>query len=313
MITVQEVTKDYGAIKALDRVSFEVPAGQILGFLGPNGAGKSTMMKILTCFITPTEGSASVAGFDVLTDSMEVRRRIGYLPESCPLYDDMTVYEYLEYVAQARQIPEGDKLGRLGETMEVCGLLDRTDQIIGTLSKGYRQRVGLAQALLHQPDVLILDEPTSGLDPNQIVEIREVIKRIGEEKTVILSTHILSEVQATCGRVLIINEGRLVADGSPSELVRQMGSDALFVEVAKDGASRPDLRSALAKLPGVKGVVDDVPTTDGAFRFKLDLEDGADPRGDAFSLAVDKGWKLLELHRSERNLEDVFRKLTMGN
>ena len=308
MIKVQGIRKNYGSVKALDGISFEVPAGEILGFLGPNGAGKTTMMKILACFISPSEGTASVAGFDVIEESLEVRRRVGYLPESCPLYDDMTVFEYLEYVADARSIPKAIIIDRIRETMQVCGLSAHVDHIIGTLSKGFRQRVGIAQSMIHQPDVLVMDEPTSGLDPNQIVEIREVIRRIGQEKTVILSTHILSEVQALCGRIIIVDEGRIVADGSPEELTREIASDALFLEIEKDGIKPEDPRSTFSAFEGVVGVRD-LPSEDTR-TLRLRLESKRDLRAEVFKTAVDKGWVLLEMRRSERNLEDVFRQLT---
>ena len=313
MISVKGISKKYGSIQALAGVSFEVPAGQILGFLGPNGAGKSTMMRILTCFISPSEGTAEVAGHDILTESIDVRRRIGYLPESCPLYEDMTVYEYLEYIAEARDIPATMLLDRMRETVTTCGLTKRVDQLIGTLSKGYRQRVGLAQAMIHEPDVLILDEPTSGLDPNQIVEIREVIKRIGAKKTIILSTHILPEVQATCDRVLIVNQGRLVADGSPDTLVRQMGVDALHVQLARKGLSAEGARAALAGVGGVSGVAEETAGDGSSYGLRLQLEEDTDPRAEVFRAVVDGGWTLLEMRRSQRNLEDVFRQLTKGN
>lgn len=312
MISVQDISKSYGSLKALDRVSFEVPPGQILGFLGPNGAGKTTMMKILTTFISPTSGTATVAGHDVLEGSLEVRRRIGYLPEQCPLYDDMTVYEYLEYVAQARDIPAGEVMPRLRDTMATCGLAERVDQVISTLSKGYRQRVGLAQAMIHEPDVLILDEPTSGLDPNQIVEIREVIKRIGQEKTVILSTHILSEVQATCSRVLIINQGKLVADGRPEDLVRQMGSNALYLELQPNGAKPDEMGAVFAAIPGVAAVRPAHAEDAGVVALRLSLSENQDVRAEVFRAAVQKGWVILEMRRAEHNLEDVFRQLTIG-
>ncbi|MBM4318490.1 MAG: ATP-binding cassette domain-containing protein [Deltaproteobacteria bacterium] len=312
MISVQDISKSYGSIKALDRVSFEVPPGQILGFLGPNGAGKTTMMKVLTTFISPTSGTASVAGFDVLEHSLEVRRRIGYLPEQCPIYDDMSVYEYLEYVAQARDIPAGEQIPRLRDTMSLCGLSERVDQLIGTLSKGYRQRVGLAQAMIHEPDLLILDEPTSGLDPNQIVEVREVIKRIGQEKTVILSTHILSEVQATCSRVLIVNHGRLVADGSPEDLVRQMGSNAIHLELQQNGARREEMIGVFGSIAGVAAAREQRAEDAGVVALRLSLSANKDVRAEVFRAAVQKGWVILEMRRAEHNLEDVFRQLTIG-
>ncbi|MDY0059045.1 MAG: ATP-binding cassette domain-containing protein [Myxococcota bacterium] len=312
MISVQDIRKSYGSLQALDRVSFEVPAGQILGFLGPNGAGKTTMMKILTTFISPTAGTAKVAGYDVLDDSLEVRRRLGYLPEQCPIYDDVTVYEYLEYVAEARDLPADRLQQRLYRTLELCGLTGRVDQIIGTLSKGYRQRVGLAQAMIHEPDVLILDEPTSGLDPNQIVEIREVIKRIGREKTVILSTHILSEVQATCDRVVIINQGRLIADGTPDDLVRQMGSNDLVVGLKRSGCKLEEARELLGKLPGVVSVGEQRGEEEGTLLLRLGVGGKQDVRPELFRAVVERGWVLLELRRAEHNLEDVFRQLTTG-
>ncbi len=218
MIEVAGLTKDYGLHRAVDQVSFNVRRGEVLGFLGPNGAGKSTTMKMLTCFLAPTAGRAKVAGHDVFDASIEVRRRIGYLPEDTPIYRDMTVVEYLRFAAEMRGM-ESDKIaGRIKEIGQRCGLADVAGKLVGELSKGFRQRVGLAQAMLHDPDILILDEPTSGLDPNQIVEIRSLIKEIGQEKTVILSTHILPEVQATCSRIVIISGGKLVADGTPDSL-----------------------------------------------------------------------------------------------
>ena len=218
MIEVKDLAKDYGLVKALRGISFEVPAGEVLGFLGPNGAGKTTTTKILTCFMAPTAGTATVNGKNVLDHSLEVRRAIGYLPENTPIYTDMTSLEFLQFICSVREIPHNQRKKRIRELAEVCGLLDVLAKPIGDMSKGYRQRVGLAQAMLHDPPILILDEPTSGLDPNQIVEVRELIKEIGKEKTVILSTHILPEVQATCGRVIIIADGKLVADGSPDQL-----------------------------------------------------------------------------------------------
>jgi len=218
MIQVENLTKNYGTNCAVDQVSFNVHKGEVLGFLGPNGAGKSTTMKILTCFLAPTQGSAKVAGFDVFDQSLEVRRRVGYLPEDTPLYRDMTVLEHLDFAASMHGM-KGDRVqARIKEIGGRCGLVEVAGKLVGELSKGYRQRVGLAQAMLHDPDILILDEPTGGLDPNQIAEIRTLIKEVGKEKTVILSTHILPEVQATCSRMLIISGGKLVADGTPDEL-----------------------------------------------------------------------------------------------
>jgi gliding motility-associated transport system ATP-binding protein len=218
LIRVDHLSKLYGSVRAVNDISFEVPKGEVLGFLGPNGAGKSTTMKVLTCFLAPTSGRAEVAGHDVYTQSLEVRRKIGYLPEDTPLYKDMVVLEYLDYVTELRKIPRGERRRRIKQIGDVTGIHAVLGKKIGELSRGYRQRVGLTQAMVHDPDLLILDEPTSGLDPNQIVEIRQLITAIGKEKTVILSTHILPEVKATCSRVVIIADGKIVADGRPDDL-----------------------------------------------------------------------------------------------
>src|SRR5882672_1229031 len=251
MIEVEGLTKDYGATRAVDQVTFNVRKGEVLGFLGPNGAGKSTTMKMLTCYLAPTAGRARVAGFDVFDESLEVRRRIGYLPEDTPIYRDMTVLEYLEFAAEIRGMDPQKSQGRIKEIGGRCGLGDVAGKLVGELSKGYRQRVGLAQAMLHDPDILILDEPTSGLDPNQIVEIRSLIKEIGREKTVILSTHILPEVQATCTRIVIISGGKLVADGSPQDLRQRERGSRYRVIFEKNGAAPETVRDRLASLSGV--------------------------------------------------------------
>ena len=243
MIEVKSLSKAYGELTALQDVSFQIERGEIVGFLGPNGAGKSTTMKILTGYLPQSAGTVTVDGQDVNADSLAVRTRIGYLPESTPLYTEMLVYDYLAYVGQVRAIPKDDLEGRILETSRLCGLEDRLGQEIGTLSKGYRQRVGLAQALIHQPDILILDEPTSGLDPNQIVEIRNLIKDLGEDRTIILSTHNLPEVMATCNRMLIVHNGTLVADGTPAEL-QSREEENPRVRVIYRGASAADGSSA---------------------------------------------------------------------
>ncbi|HTP13080.1 MAG TPA: ATP-binding cassette domain-containing protein, partial [Bacteroidota bacterium] len=246
-IAVRNLTKFYGTEKAVDDISFDVKTGEILGFLGPNGAGKTTTMKVITCYLPPTAGSVEVEGFTVADHSFEVRGKIGYLPELNPLYLDMNVLEYLEYSAQLFGIRNALLRERMGEMIEVCGLGDVRHKDIGELSKGYRQRVGLAQAMIHDPQVLILDEPTSGLDPNQIVEIRALIKELGKEKTVILSTHILSEVQSTCSRVLIINDGKLVADDAPERLQAGEGGSIAVVLASRSGA-RLDTNLVVAAL-----------------------------------------------------------------
>ena len=309
MIQVENLTKDYGTVRAVDRVSFNVRKGEVLGFLGPNGAGKSTTMKILTCFLAPTGGTARVAGLDVFDQSLEVRKRIGYLPEDTPLYRDMTVKEYLEFIADVRGMSRSDREGRIKEIGGRCGLGDHAGKLISELSKGYRQRVGLAQAMIHDPDILVLDEPTSGLDPNQIVEIRELIKEVGREKTVILSTHILPEVQATCSRMIIISKGKVVADGTPDELRARERGGRYRVVVAANGATSDAIRSKLAGITGVSHC-QTVTGEDGAHSFAVDGATSEDLRRSLFRAAVDNRWTLLELVRESASLEDVFRSLT---
>ncbi|WP_457654503.1 ATP-binding cassette domain-containing protein [Rhodocaloribacter sp.] len=307
MIEVRGLTKRYGAEKAVDAISFDVRTGEILGFLGPNGAGKTTTMKVITCYLPPTEGAVLVDGLDVTRDPLAVRRRIGYLPEHTPLYGEMTVYDYLAFVADLRGIPGPDVPRRIGVMAEVCGLGEVLAKRIETLSKGYRQRVGIAQAIIHDPPILILDEPTSGLDPNQIAEIRDLIKSLGKEKTVILSTHILSEVEASCDRVLIINRGRLVADGAPSELQAHAvgGQRIRFGVQAANGA----VEEILARWGRAK-ILDRETDGDGSVLFELTADTPDDLRPELFRLAVEQGWVLTELHRRRIDLEDVFRRLT---
>ncbi|MBP1646869.1 MAG: transporter [Bacteroidetes bacterium] len=310
-IAVRNLTKYYGEQAAIHDISFDVKSGEILGFLGPNGAGKTTTMKILTCYMPPNSGTVEVEGLDIFERSVEVRRKIGYLPEMNPLYLDMNVLDYLEYSAQLHGLRGGAVTQRLKEMVHVCGLEDVRHKDIGEMSKGFRQRVGLAQAMIHDPEVLILDEPTSGLDPNQIVEIRNLIKQLGRAKTVILSTHILSEVQATCDRVLIINEGKIVADGSPGQLQRDFhGADALRLEL-RTGALRPveDILPRLRSIPQVSGVR--ILAQDGSTgSYEMQTEKGHDAREAVFHLAVAEGWVILEMHRRVTTLEEVFHKLT---
>jgi ABC-2 type transport system ATP-binding protein len=306
MIQVENLTKRYGPTLAVDDLTFTVKTGEILGFLGPNGAGKTTTMKVLTCFMPPSAGTVKIDGLDVFEQSLEVRRKIGYLPESAPLYTEMNVIEYLSFVAGLRGMGKSRLKSQLEAMIGLCGLSGVTKKEIGELSKGYRQRVGLAQAMIHDPELLILDEPTSGLDPNQIVEIRNLIRRMGEEKTVILSTHILPEVQATCDRVLIISRGKLVADGAPSELTGQFRSDET-VELAVSGPTAEQLKAVLGKIPGVAWLeVHDGPE----ITAKLTAERSTDLREPVFRAVVDSGWTLLELHREKTSLEQVFRQLT---
>lgn len=310
-IAARNLTKVYGDQRAINDISFDVRTGEILGFLGPNGAGKTTTMKILTCYMPPTSGSAEIDGLDIAEHSLAVRSRIGYLPEMNPLYLDMNVLDYLEYSARLHQLKGSAARGRIREMVQVCGLENVRHKDIGELSKGYRQRVGLAQAMIHDPEVLILDEPTSGLDPNQIVEIRNLIKQLGRAKTVILSTHILSEVQATCDRVLIINEGKIVADGSPEQLQQNFqGVESLTMEF-KTSSSDPmkDIAPKLRQVSDVTGV-ELVRHTDSNCRFTLHTSKGVDIRESVFRLAVSEGWIILEMQRKTTTLEEVFHKLT---
>lgn len=298
-ISVQGITKVYGKQKAVDNVSFEIGGGEVVGFLGPNGAGKSTMMKVLTCFLPPTSGKASVCGFDTREASMDVRRNVGYLPEHNPLYTDLYVKEYLDFVAGVHGLKK--KGERVREMIGTVGLEREQHKRIGALSKGYRQRVGLAQALIHDPKVLILDEPTSGLDPNQLEEVRGLIKRIGREKTVMLSTHIMQEVEAICDRVIIIDRGRIVADGKANELRSASGQfEVLEVEFDKDVNK--------GKLLGIDGVKR-AERMDGNF-WSLAHGAGTDVRPAVFRFAVDNGLQVLTLRKGERGLEDVFKELT---
>jgi ABC-2 type transport system ATP-binding protein len=311
MIKVENLTKEYGVNRAVDQVSFNVHKGEVLGFLGPNGAGKSTTMKILTCFLAPTSGSAQVAGFDVFDQSLQVRQHVGYLPEDTPLYKDMSVLEHLEFAANMHGMTGDQVHSRIKEIGGRCGLSEVAGKLVGELSKGYRQRVGLAQAMLHDPDILILDEPTSGLDPNQIAEIRALIKEVGKEKTVILSTHILPEVQATCSRMLIISGGKLVADGTPDELRAREKATRYRLVVEQSGAAPEAIKSTVTGIPGVVHCLS-VAGEDGALTFNIDGEAKSDLRKQLFRAAVDHKWALLELTRQAASLEDVFRNLTTG-
>lgn len=302
-ITATNLTKVYGTQKAVDDISFEMNTGEVLGFLGPNGAGKSTTMKMLTCYLHPTDGTATLDGYDIHDHPQEVRRRIGYLPENTPLYTDMPMIDYLRLSAQLQSVPDAQIDTRIREMMEICGLGPERHKRIGELSKGFQQRVGLAQALLHDPPVLILDEPTTGLDPNQIVEIRDLIKEIGKEKTVMLSSHILKEVEMTCDRILIIDHGRIVADDATEELREQfMGGTRLRVRV--DAPADANVDAALESLDGVASVQ----KTNG--RFELAASGGTDPAANVFHLCAERGWVLTELTPLESSLEDVFRELT---
>ncbi|MCX6641409.1 MAG: ATP-binding cassette domain-containing protein [bacterium] len=307
MISVRNLSKHYGTTIAVNDITFDVQKGEILGFLGPNGAGKTTTMKILTCYMPPTAGTVTVEGKDVMDSSLEVRSQIGYLPEQNPLYLDMDVVDYLHFAAELRGVPKEQIKARTKKMVELCGLKDVFSRPIGQLSKGFRQRVGLAQAMIHDPQILILDEPTSGLDPNQIVEIRHLIQELGRQKTVILSTHILSEVQATCNRAIIINQGKIVADGSLEQLQAAFhGMERITMEIKapKDGC--------IDKLRAIQHVqkASETSTSGDLKRFVLETEKGQDLREQIYDLCVREGWKLLELYRERTTLEDVFRQLT---
>jgi len=310
MIEVQNLTKRYGPVTAIRDVSFNVAPGEIVGFLGPNGAGKSTTMRILSCFMPATGGSAKVAGYDVFTESMEVRRRIGYLPENVPLYTDLRVGPYLEFVAETKGVGRSDRKKRVAEVMERCRIADVENRLIGKLSKGYRQRVGLAQAIVSDPTVLILDEPTIGLDPKQITEIRDLIKSLAGEHTVILSTHILPEVSMVCSSVVIINKGVVVAQGPIDTLVEQFFPTSR-VEVEIAGPPPSAVREALRAIPGVVSV-GDLPASDGIGRYVVESSRGRDVRGEVFLLAAQKRWDLRELRRMGMTLEEVFLHVVAG-
>ena len=307
MIEVQHVTKRYGPVNAVDDISFHVEPGQILGFLGPNGAGKTTTMRILTGYVAPTEGKAAVAGFDVFEQPVEAKRRTGYLPEVPPLYPDMTVREYLTFVARINGVGSGERRQRVDAVMGRVSVNDLADRHCGRLSKGYRQRVGLAQAIIHDPDVLILDEPTAALDPKQIIETRELIKSLAGDHTIILSTHILPEVAQTCERVVIINKGRVVAEDTPTNLTaRLMGSEAIHLRIDTLGT---DVTPTLAAVPGVT-LVSARESSDGVRAFEVQSAHGTDVRRDLARAVVSNGWGLLEMRPLRLSLEEIFLQLT---
>lgn len=308
MIEIKNLCKTYGEQRAVDDISFNIDEGKIVGFLGPNGAGKTTTMKIVTCFMPPTSGEVTVGGMNVTENSLEVRRMIGYLPELNPLYGEMNVLDFLDYIAELRGIGSDRRAARIREMVDICGLGDVVHKDIHQLSKGYKQRVGLAQAMIHDPAVLILDEPTIGLDPNQVVDIRSLIKKIGREKTVVLSTHILSEVQSTCDRAVIINKGKIVADSSLAELQRDLaGKQTIVVEVL---GAEGDAGSRFEKIAGVEEVLESFPEGRLGRCFRITAPASVDPRSDVFKVAVGAGWTIIGLTRELRSLEDIFHQLT---
>ena len=300
MISANGLTKRFGAVRALDKVSFEVEKGEVVGFLGPNGAGKSTTMRILTCFISPSAGSARVKGFDVFEDPLSVRRSLGYLPQRAPLYADMNVLEYLRFTAQVRGLDEGEFKKRLKRVIEVCGLAQAMGKDIGTLSHGFRQRVGLGQALIHDPPILILDEPTSDLDPNEKAEVLRYIKEIGKDRTILLSTHNLAEVEEACARAIIISKGRVVADGPLDDIRAKTGAVRYIVTIdeqktLKNGGApnAREVEEALAAIDGARSIRE-LPTDETAHKFEVSGDKDSDLRRELYSLMVDKSWILLE-------------------
>jgi ABC-2 type transport system ATP-binding protein len=319
MIEATGLTKRFGSVRALDKVSFEVRKGEVVGFLGPNGAGKSTTMRILTCFTSPTNGTAKVKGFDVFDDPLGVRQSLGYLPQRAPLYADMTVYDYLHFAAQIRGLDESKFKSRLKKVIEVCGLAQSLGKDISTLSHGYRQRVGLGQALIHDPPILILDEPTSDLDPNEKAEVLKYIKEIGKDRTILLSTHNLSEVEEACARAIIVSKGRVVADGPLDEIRAKTGRVRYVVAIdekrAEAGGKAPgasEVDEALKKLSGASAIRE-LPTDENAHKFELSGPHDSDLRAEIFRLMVAKSWTLLELRKDAQSLDAVFRDLTRGD
>ncbi|MHC4777803.1 MAG: ATP-binding cassette domain-containing protein [Planctomycetota bacterium] len=313
MIEVSDLVKVYGPTRAVDGISFKIESGEVVGLLGPNGAGKSTTIRILATYLAPNMGTASVAGFDVTADPLEVRRRLGYLPEQAPSYEEMRVKDYLNFIMQARAVPSPERPAAFEKVVASVGIGSVLKKSIRELSKGYRQRVGLAQAMVHDPEILILDEPTSGLDPNQIIEIRKLIREIGKEKTVVLSTHILAEVEATCDRVIIIHRGRIAADGKISELRRSGAEEGLYT--VRSAEDREKVVEAIGSIEGVSAVE---PTGDGSDFFDPLFRVRA-KRGDVhlgeeiFTAARDAGIKLSEVAAVHRTLEDIFQDLTEDN
>lgn len=310
MIEVRELTKSYGPTLAVDQVSFDANAGEVVGFIGPNGAGKTTTMRILTCYLTADAGNATVAGYDVLEHPIDVRKNVGYLPESAPLYADMGVVEYLKFMAEVRDIPKSQRKERINTVIDICGLEGVIQKDIGELSKGYRQRVGLAQSLIHDPPILILDEPTSGLDPTQTIEIRNLIIEMGKEKLVLFSTHILPEVAATCSRILMINQGRIVANGTLEDLIEQVRSEEK-VHLTIRGTEE-EITPQIRDMDGVTGV-SHVKTDNGVVSYEITTsQEGYDATSVIFRAAQQNQWDLVELHNETIDLENIFLHFSTG-
>jgi len=311
MIHVEHLTKNYGDIAAVDQINFEIQKGEILGLLGPNGAGKTTTLRMLTGFLRPSTGTIRVKELDIDRHPIAIKKIMGYLPESAPLYHDMLVFDYMNYVADIREIQPDRKLARIRELGDLCGLNPVMHMPIAELSKGFKQRVGLAHAMMSDPEILILDEPTSGLDPNQIVEIRDIIKRIGKQKTVVLSTHILSEAEATCDRVVIISRGKIVADGDIDKLKHSAG-DTSLIHLTLQQAEGDAVRQKLSTIAGVKGIVK-LDAADRQLKVTLSVPSTEDLRGEIYRTVKQTDWELLEFYQESRTLETVFRELTKEN
>ena len=309
MIQIENLTKNYGLLCAVDQINIDIHQGEILGLLGPNGAGKTTTLRMLTGFLKPTSGSIHVKDYSIDSDALQIKKLLGYLPESAPLYHDMLAYDYLNYVADIREISNDRKLTRIRQLADLCGINEVMNQPISELSKGYKQRVGLAHAMMKDPEILVLDEPTSGLDPNQIVEIREIIKRIGKEKTIILSTHILSEAEATCDRVVIINRGKIVADGS-TESLKASGSDKKFVHLSLQNADFKSVDQELATIEGIAGI-QRIDETDYQLDVRVDCRSTVDLRAEIYGRIKQTNWVVLDFHQKSQTLETIFRELTM--
>ncbi|MBT4331894.1 MAG: ATP-binding cassette domain-containing protein [Candidatus Cloacimonetes bacterium] len=306
MIRIKDLTKNYGSVRAVDNINFEINEGEILGFLGPNGAGKTTTLRMITCFLSPTSGNIEVENMNINNKQLEIKKLIGYLPEHNPLYIDMTVYDYLKFISDIREIPNFST--RIKQVIAQCGLGGVVQKTINILSKGYKQRVGIAQAILHDPKILILDEPTSGLDPNQIVEIRELIKELGKEKTLIISSHILQEVQAVCSRIIIINEGKIVADGSTEELQSAFQNKTkLVLELMAPENEIPEISEKLNEI----NILSISPLSETTFCVEVEFDVAKDVRAEVFDFIKTKDWKILEMHRQNISLEAVFRSLTI--
>jgi ABC-2 type transport system ATP-binding protein len=311
MIHVENLTKNFQELCAVDQISFDIPRGEILGLLGPNGAGKTTTLRMLTGFLKPTAGNITVKDFDIRANSREIRKMLGYLPESAPLYHDMLVYDYLNYVADIHELNGAAKKDRIRELGKMCGLNEVMHKPISELSKGYKQRVGLAHAMMNDPEILILDEPTSGLDPNQIIEIRDIIKQIGKEKTVILSTHILSEAEATCDRIVIINKGKIVADDRTEEL-KQSAKEKKIINICLENTDLAPVEQAFQNIEGIIGITGRT-DENGQLHLKVESSGAKDIRSDIYQTIKGTEWILLDFHQETRTLEHIFREITREN